>query len=206
MQHLKSAPVATFFSASARGGRYLLGMPRPETAAFLGMSLDGFIAGPNDELDWLEHGDGPPEDHGYTAFFASVDAMLIGRRTWDVVTRFPTWPYQDKRVSVLTRRPAEGAHGERFFDGSVQAALSQLASDGVRRVYVDGGQVVTRVLAEGLLDELTISILPVVIGRGVRLFGDTGPERWLRLASSRSLAGGMVQVRYEAVGRVVGRS
>jgi len=78
-------------------------MERPVTAGFLGMSLDGFIAGPNDELDWLERGGGPPSDHGFTAFFATVDALLIGRRTWEVVGRFPKWPYGDKRVFVLTR-------------------------------------------------------------------------------------------------------
>jgi dihydrofolate reductase len=173
-------------------------MARPATAAFLGMSLDGFIAGPDDELDWLERGGGPPEDHGFTAFFASVDALLIGRRTWEVVGRFPTWPYDGKRVHVLTRRPAEARHGERFLAGEPSEVLAALGAEGVRRVYVDGGRVVSQVLAAGLLDELTVSILPVVIGKGIRLFEDAGPERWLDLASSRALAGGMVQLRYTA--------
>lgn len=173
-------------------------MARPSTAAFLGMSLDGFIAGPNDELDWLERGGGPPEEHGYAAFFASVDALLVGRRTWDVVSRFPSWPYEGKPVFVLTRRPAQGRHGERFLAGPPADVLERLGADGVRRVYVDGGRVVSQVLAAGLLDELTVSILPVVIGRGIRLFEDAGPERWLDLASSRAFEGGMVQLRYAA--------
>jgi dihydrofolate reductase len=173
-------------------------MPRPACAAFLGMSLDGFIAGPNDELDWLERGGGPPEDHGYTEFFASVDALLIGRRTWEVVSRFPAWPYQAKRVFVLSRRPAEARHGERFLEGAPARVIAALGDAGVGRVYVDGGQVVCQVLAAGLLDELTVSILPVVIGRGIRLFEDAGPERWLHLASSRVFGSGMVQLRYVA--------
>lgn len=180
-------------------------MPRPATAAFLGTSLDGFIAGPNDELDWLERGGGPPEDHGFGPFFASVDALLVGRRTWDVVGRFPEWPYAGKRVYVLTRRPAEGRHGERFLSGPPAEVLERLGADGVRRVYVDGGRVVSQVLAAGLLDELTVSILPVVLGKGIRLFEDAGPERWLDLASSRAFAGGMVQLRYGAKGRAAGR-
>lgn len=173
-------------------------MTRPETAAFLGMSLDGFIAGPNDELDWLERGGGPPEDHGYAPFFASVDALLLGRRTWEVVRAFPAWPYGEKPVHVLSHRPAEARHGERFHAGPPGAVLGALGAAGVRRVYVDGGRVVSSVLAAGLLDEVTISVLPVVIGRGIRLFQETGPERWLTLESSRAFAGGMVQLRYVA--------
>ena len=172
-------------------------MARPACAAFLGMSLDGFIAGPNDELDWLDRG-GPPEDHGFADFFASVDALLIGRRTWEVVSRFPAWPYEGKRVFVLTRRPAEGRHGERLLEGPPALVLAALADVGVRRVYVDGGRVVSQVLAAGFLDELTVSILPVVIGRGIRLFEAAGPERWLDLASSRVFGSGMVQLRYTA--------
>lgn len=171
-------------------------MPRPATAAFLGASLDGFIAGPNDELDWLERMGGPPEDHGYAAFFASVDALLIGRRTWEVVRAFPAWPYGEKAVHVLSHSPGAGGHGERFHAGPVGEVLETLGAAGVRRVYVDGGRVVSSVLAAGLLDELTISVLPVVIGRGIRLFEDAGPERWLTLESSRAFAGGMVQLRY----------
>lgn len=173
-------------------------MPRPETAAFLGMSLDGFIAGPNHELDWLERGGGPPEDHGFAAFFASVDALLLGRRTWDVVRAFPTWPYGEKPVHVLSHRPGEAGYGERFLAGAPGAVLERLGAEGVRRVYVDGGAVVSQVLSAGLLDELTVSILPVVLGAGIRLFQEAGPERWLTLASSRPFAGGMVQLRYLA--------
>jgi dihydrofolate reductase len=175
-------------------------MARPSTAAFLGMSLDGFIAGPGDELDWLERGGGPPEDHGFAEFHASVDAVLIGRRTWEVVSRFPAWPYDGKRVFVLTRRPADGRHGERFLEGPPDRVLAALGEAGVRRAYVDGGRVVSQVLAAGLLDELTVSILPVVIGRGIRLFEDAGPERWLDLASSRAFRSGMVQLRYRTQG------
>jgi dihydrofolate reductase len=173
-------------------------MARPFTAAFLGMSLDGFIAGPKDELDWLERGGGPPEDHGFTPFFASVDALLVGRRTWEVVIRFPEWPYGGKRLFVLTHRPAEAGHGESFLAGPPAEVLERLAAEGIRRVYVDGGKVVSQYLAAGLIDELTVSILPVVIGRGIRLFEESGPEQWLTLAASRTFPSGMVQLRYLA--------
>ncbi len=172
-------------------------MDRPVTAAFLGMSLDGFIAGPHDELDWLERGGGPPEDHGFTQFFASVDQLLIGRRTWDVVQRFPEWPYEGKVVAVLTRRPAETRHGERLMSGEPAEVLNALGRDGARRIYVDGGAVVSQFLAAGLLDELTVSILPVVLGAGIPLFQGTGPERWLSLTGHQVWRSGFVQLRYE---------
>jgi dihydrofolate reductase len=173
-------------------------MTRPATAAFLGVSLDGFIAGPHDELDWLERGGGPPEDHGFGAFFASIDTLLVGRRTWEVVLGFPEWPYAGKQVAILTNRPAEPAHGARFLAGPPGEVLARLGDGGARRVYVDGGAVVSQFLAAGLLDELTVSILPVVLGAGIRLFQATGPERWLTLESSRVFGGGMVQLRYVA--------
>jgi dihydrofolate reductase len=162
------------------------------------MSLDGFIAGPHDELDWLERGGGPPEDHGYAAFFASVDALLVGRRTWEVVRGFPEWPYGGKAVHVLSHRPGEARHGERFHAGPPADVLEALGAEGVRRVYVDGGAVVSQHLAAGLLDELTISILPVVLGAGIRLFQEAGPERWLTLRESRSWPSGLVQLHYAA--------
>jgi dihydrofolate reductase len=171
-------------------------MTRVVTAAFLGMSLDGFIAGPKDELDWLERGGGPPEDHGFDPFFASVEALLIGRRTWEVVNGFPEWPYREKPVNVLTHRPGDGRHGERFVAGTPAAVLERLGAEGLRRVYVDGGQVVSQFLAAGLLDELTVSVLPVVIWKGIRLFSGVGPEQWLRLDGFRTWPSGLVQLRY----------
>ncbi len=168
----------------------------PRTAAFVGMSLDGFIAGPEDELDWLERMGGTPEDNGYAAFFASVDALLIGRRTWEVVSGFSAWPYEGKPVFVLTGRPATGGHGERFVGGDPGQVLAALQVEGFGMVYVDGGRTVSQFLARGLLDALTVSILPVVIGSGIRLFQDAGPERWLELSASRVFGSGMVQLRY----------
>ena len=173
-------------------------MSRPRTAAFLGVSLDGYFAGPKDELDWLDRQGGPPEDHGFTPFMASVDLLLMGRRTWEVVQAFPSWPYGEKPVAVLSHRPGVARHGERFLSGPPGEVLGRLEADGARRVYVDGGAVVSQFLAAGLLDELTVSVLPVVLGGGIRLFQETGPERWLTLREHRAWPSGLVQLRYEA--------
>ncbi len=175
-------------------------MPRPRTAAFLGMSLDGFIAGPQGELDWLGRQGGPPEDLGFETFLAGVDLVLMGRATWDVVRAFPTWPYGEKPVIVLSHRPGVALHGERFLAGAPAEVLARLEAEGVRRAYVDGGAVVSQFLAAGLLDELTTSVLPVVLGAGIRLFQETGPERWLQLLEHRAWPSGLVQLRYVAGG------
>jgi dihydrofolate reductase len=168
-------------------------MDRPRCAAFLAVSLDGFIARPDGGLDWLEPFEG---EHGYTAFIAGVDTILMGRATWEVVAGFPEWPFAGKRVAVLTHRPLAAAHGELALAGTPAAALEALAAAGARSVYVDGGAVVSQFLAAGLLDELTVNLIPTVLGSGIPLFQGALPERRLALQSSRAWPSGLVQSRY----------
>jgi dihydrofolate reductase len=115
-----------------------------------------------------------------------------------VVQAFPSWPYGATPVAVLSHRPGAARHGERFLAGAPAEVLSALDAGGARRIYLDGGTVVSQFLAAGLLDELTISVLPVVLGAGIRLFRETGPERWLALEGSRSWPSGLVQLKYVA--------
>jgi len=133
---------------------------------------------------------------GYAALAAGVDPLLLGRRTQDAVTAFPEWPYAGKRVIVVTRRPLTGRHGEETFAGPIEALLEGLATGGARRVYLDGGQLIQQGLAAGVIDDLTLSVIPVVLGAGIRLFGDAGPERGLVLAGVEAFPSGLVQLRY----------
>ncbi len=169
-------------------------MGRPVCAAFVGASLDGFIARPDGALDWLLPFEGA--DAGYGEFMASVDAVVIGRATYDVVLGFGAWPYGGKSVYVLTHRAPGPRHGETFLSGEPGAVVERLATAGARRAYVDGGAVVSRFLAAGLLDVITISFVPVVLGVGIRLFQPPLPERGFRLEWSRSLPNGLLQARY----------
>ncbi len=169
-------------------------MARPRCAAFLAFSLDGFIARPDGRFDWLEPFEA--EDHGYGAFFRSVDSLLVGRATWEVVAGFREWPYAGKRVAVLTHRPLDARHGEMACSGAPADVLARLGLDGAQRVYVDGGAVVSQFLAADLLDELTVSVVPIVLGEGRRLFQGVLPERRLALASSQAYPSGLVQLRY----------
>jgi dihydrofolate reductase len=167
----------------------------PHCAAFLAVSLDGFIARPDGRFDWLEPFQ---EEHGYQAFFRSVDSLLVGRATWEVVAAFPEWPWAGKRVAVLTHRPLEAHHGEAALSGAPAEVLARLEAEGAQRVYVDGGAVVSQFLAAGLLEEFTVNLVPIVLGQGLRLFQGILPERRLALVSSQAYPSGLVQLRYRA--------
>jgi len=169
---------------------------RPRCAAYLGMSLDGFIARPDGGLDWLEGYPPPPGE--YQDFLASVDTLLVGRATYEQVLGFPEWPYAEKRVVVLTHRPAVPRHGEAFVAGEPAAVLGGLAAGGSRSVYLDGGAVVSQFLAADLLDRLVVTVVPIVLGAGRRLFQGALPERPLTLVASRAHLSGLVRLEYRA--------
>jgi dihydrofolate reductase len=169
-------------------------MERPRVSAFLGASLDGFIAEANGGLGFLEPFE--QEEHGYAAFYASVDTLLMGRKTYETVLGSGAWPFADRRVVVLSRSPRTPRFNERFLAGEPAEVLATLAADGARHVYADGGQVVTRFLAAGCLDRLVVSVVPVVVGTGIRLFATSPGLHRLTLESARSYPSGMVQLRY----------
>jgi dihydrofolate reductase len=172
-------------------------MERPRVSAFLGASLDGFIAEADGTFGFLKPFE--QEEHGYAAFYASVDTLLMGRKTYETVLGFDAWPFPDKRVAVLTRSPRTPRFNERFLSGEPEAVLAALAAQGARHVYADGGEVVTRFLAAGCLDALVVTLVPVVLGSGIRLFATSPGRHSIRLESARTYASGMVQLRYLVV-------
>ncbi len=169
---------------------------RPHVSVYLAISLDQFIARPDGSLDWLERVQDAGEDYGYPAFMATVDALLLGRATYDTVLGFGEWPYSGKRVGVLTHRPLTPRFGEESFSGALAPILDDLGREGVRRVYLDGGVLVRQGLAEGVVDHLTLSMVPVILGRGRPLFGSQVPESDWKLESVESFPSGLVRVRY----------
>jgi dihydrofolate reductase len=167
-------------------------------SVFIGTSLDGFIARANGDLDWLPQGGG--EDMGYEAFVATVDALVIGRKTYETVLTFGTWPYGEKPVVVLSTRPLAaappGAKVERL-SGAPEEIVSQLAARGMQHVYVDGGITIQRFLQAGLIQRLIITRVPVLIGTGIPLFGATPHDITLRHIATRHFSSGLVQSEYE---------
>jgi dihydrofolate reductase len=166
-------------------------------SVFIGTSLDGFIARANGDFDFLSpSGDEP---HGYHEFMATVDVLVIGRKTFETVLAFDAWPYGEKPVVVLSSRPLEptpaGAIVERM-SGSPAEIVSQLEARGIEHIYVDGGITIQRFLRAGLIDRLIISRVPVLIGAGIPLFGALDRDIVLTHVATRQYASGLVQSEY----------
>lgn len=175
-------------------------MFRARCSVFIATSLDGYIARPDGAIDWLARVELPDEDYGFVAFYASVDALVMGRATYDTARSFPEWPYAGKRVYVLTHRPVEARHGEVFVDGAADDVLGRVSADGATHVYVDGGVTIGQFLRARLIDRLTISVIPIILGAGVRLFNGGEAEHGLELEEARSWPeSGLVQLRYRTI-------
>lgn len=170
---------------------------RPGVSAFLALSLDGFIAGEGNDLDWLTpFSSDSPQATGYDALMAKADVLLMGRNTFDVVRAFPDWPYGDKPLVVLTHRQAEPAAHVAFRQGELTQVLAELWQEGARHLYLDGGDLVRQGLQAGLVDELTLFWVPVVLGKGISLFGGEPQPGRLTPVSCTPLPSGLVRVVY----------
>src|SRR5579859_6158842 len=162
-------------------------------SVFVGTSVDGFIARKNGAFDFLPADGGEP--HGYDEFMATVDALLIGRNTFEVVRAMPSWPYGQKRVVVLSGRPLDlsGMHGPvvEQMAGSPAEIVTKLAARGAQHLYVDGGITIQRFLRAGLVDRLIITRVPVLIGEGIPLFGSVPGDIRLEHVGTQQYASGM---------------
>ena len=170
-------------------------------SVFVGTSVDGFIARPNGDLDFLPPGGGEP--HGYDEFIATVDAIVIGRKTFETVLRMKEWPYPGKRVVVLSSRRVDLSAACGIVEqkaGPPADILSQLAGSGIRHVYVDGGVTIQGFLRAGLVERLVITRVPVLIGDGIPLFGVIPRDIRLHHVATRQYASGLVQSEYRVVG------
>ncbi len=184
-----------------RGGRVVEQLKgakrrRPRCSVFVAISLDGYLARLDGSIDWPSLVQQEGEDYGYQQFIDSVDAVVVGRRTYDTALGFDAWPYSGKRCIVLTHRPPVARHGEEFYAGSPPDLVGQLGSDGAKHLYVDGGAVIREFLAARLIDDLTLSVIPVLLGAGIPLFAGAQPERRLTLDEARSWPTGLTRLRY----------
>jgi dihydrofolate reductase len=170
-------------------------------SVFVGTSVDGFIARRNGDFDFLPEGGGEP--HGYDEFMSSVDVLVIGRNTFEKVLTFEKWPYAEKRVVVLSSRPIDvssvrGATIEHM-SGSPAEITNRLAAGGASHAYIDGGITVQRFLHARLIQRLTITRVPVLIGEGIPLFGWLPHDVQLRHLYTETYSSGMVKSEYEVL-------
>lgn len=170
-------------------------------SVFVGISVDGFIARLNGDLDFLPPEGGEP--HGYNEFIATVDAIVIGRKTFETVLAFPEWPYGKKPVIVLSTRPLDfsavrGGVVEQL-SGSPVEIVAKLAARNFRHVYVDGGITIQQFLRAGQIQRLIVTRVPVLIGEGIPLFGSLPRDIKLRQIETQHYPSGLVKTEYEVI-------
>ena len=171
------------------------------TSVFVGVSVDGFIARLNGALDFLDAGGDEP--HGYEEFIATVDTIVMGRKTFETVLGFGAWPYGDKPVVILSSQAVDlstaSSRGGRVeqMAGPPTDIVAALSGRGVQHAYLDGGITIQRFLRAGLVDRLVLTRVPVLIGSGVPLFGSLSADVPLRHVGTKAFRGGLVQSEYE---------
>lgn len=166
------------------------------TTLFIATSLDGYIAGPDDDMSWLF----TDTDYGFDEFYQSVDTLIMGRGTYDVVRKMGRWPYNGKRTLVVTRseKLEISTPDTAYFNGSLEALEGMLKEQGVKRSWlVGGGELVAGYLNHGLVEEVVVSVHPVLLGKGVPLFPTSIPRTRLELLGAEAYDSGLVQIKYK---------
>lgn len=175
-------------------------------SVFIATSLDGFIARSDGSIDWLERANRAVprgEDCGYAQFFASVDMLVMGRNTFELALGFERWPYEGTPVVVLSRSrvavPEALSQTVSVSNEPVRELVARLSKQGARHLYIDGGKTIQSFLAEQLIDEITITVIPVLIGTGKTLFGPLQRDVQLVRESTKVYEFGFVQTRYRVL-------
>ena len=165
-------------------------------SVFIASSIDGYIASEDGSLEWLEAAARPDEDYGYQAFLESVDALAMGRGTYDHIAHLDPLPFGDRPVHVFTHRPAPPRPGVTFWAVPPRRALAHWEDAGLHSVYVDGGQLISAFLAEGLIDDMVLTTAPVLLGRGRPLFLPIAATATMDLVGTQSWPSGFVSRTY----------
>lgn len=171
---------------------------RPLTL-YIACSLDGYIARPDGDIDWLASVEAPPEDYGYAAFVATVDTIIMGRKTYEKVLSFGIpWPHAGKKCYVLSRSQQGSNEQVEFYGGDPADLVEQLRKQPGAGIYCDGGAETVDALARrDLIDRYVISVIPVLLGEGIHLFKQGRPQHQLTLLNAVSYPSGLVQLQYE---------
>lgn len=174
---------------------------RPKISVYIATSIDGYIAKKDDGLDWLENFNPPPgehdEDYGHKEFMLSIDTLVMGKNTYKIASSVDAWPYQGKRVIVLSTTLKSVCEQAELFEGDIITLTKKLHSEGVKHIYADGGITISQFLNAGLIDTIIISIIPVILGSGIPLFSNLFQESWYQLGSSMAYPNGLVQLKYK---------
>lgn len=171
---------------------------RPRISVYIATSIDGYIARKDESLDWLDRVGGFEEDYGFKSLLGSIDALIIGRKTYQVAATVPD-PYPGKRVIVLSTTLTSVKEGMELYRGDLIELTLKLHKEGVKHIWVDGGTTISQFLSSQMVDTMTLSIIPVILGAGIPLFSVLNREIPCRLISSQSYQSGLVQLNYEVI-------
>lgn len=169
---------------------------------YIATSLDGYIAKPNDDLGFLSIVEQEGQDYGYADFIKTVDTVIVGRKTYDKVLSMGfEFPHADKDAYIITRTSKPNIGSVKFYTGELKSLVERLKAEPGKNIYCDGGaEIVQELLKDNLIDEFIISVIPILVGNGTKLFKDGRPEQKLELVSVKAFEKGLVQVHYRSVG------
>lgn len=166
---------------------------------YIATSLDGYIAQPNDDLSFLSIVEQEGQDYGYADFMKTVDAVIVGRKTYDkVISMGFDFPYADKDAYIITRTARTNTGPVKFYTKDLKSLIDKLKSESGKNIFCDGGaEIVNELLKDDLIDEFIISVVPILVGNGTKLFKDGRPEQKLELISVKSFDKGLTQLHYK---------
>lgn len=166
---------------------------------YIATSLDGYIAKSNDDLSFLSIVEQEGQDYGYADFVKTVDAVIVGRKTYEkVISMGFDFPHADKDVYIITRTPRQNVGSVKFYTGDLKTLIDKLKSENGKNIFCDGGaEIVHELLKENLIDEFIISVIPIIVGNGTKLFKDGRPELKLELVSTKQFDKGLTQLHYK---------
>lgn len=176
-------------------------MEQRRVILYIAMSLDGYIAKVDGSLDWLNSVERPGQDYGYEAFLSQVDTVIMGRKTYEKVLSFGIeFPHKDKMCYVVSNTMAGSDENVTYFGGDLKALINDIKLHPGKNIFIDGGaEVVNGLMHSDLIDEYIISVIPIFLGEGIRLFKDGRPEMSLSLLSVTNFDSGLVQMSYERI-------
>ncbi|NOU20059.1 MAG: dihydrofolate reductase [Bacteroidales bacterium] len=165
---------------------------------YIAMSLDGYIADANDDLSFLSMVEQEGQDYGYSDFVKTVDTIIIGRKTYEkLISMGYNYPHTDKDVYIITRIERSPSGAFKYYSGDLKELVLKLKGQQGKNIYCDGGaEIVNELLKNSLIDEFVISVIPIFLGGGIRLFKDGRPVQKLELLSTKQFNKGLVQLHY----------
>lgn len=172
---------------------------RAIVSVFIATSIDGYIAKKDGNIDWLYNIPETGEDYGFNKFFSSEDVLIMGRKTYEKVLTFEKWPYEGKRVIVLSNTLQHNVmqYNTELYQGSIKLLTKKLYSEGIKHIYIDGGFTIREFIKAKIVDHIIISIIPVILGDGIALFDKPLPETWYQLELVKQYQSGLVMLNYK---------